>query len=110
MSRIYTIRTIGNHRDLYRSLAKSFDSETHHRTLSGAVRRLVEIDRKSRHWVRTTGKWGHVEIDVDGEELAHDDVGYVQMCISDYSRDHTELHARIAAESILQRSCCHVQP
>jgi hypothetical protein len=70
------IRTIGN-RSLYASLYSSIDSETRHRTVSGAARRLVKIARQARTWSANVGKWGSVEIEIDGNTLHDMDVSAV---------------------------------
>jgi hypothetical protein len=67
------IRTVGN-RSLYRDLYAKIDSETKHRTASGAADRLIKIARQSRRWGETMGQWGSVEIEIDGKKLDHMDV------------------------------------
>ena len=65
-----TIRTVGN-RSLYQHLYESIDSETHHRTASGAATRLMQIARQSRRWSESVGQWGTVSIIADGAVLDH---------------------------------------
>ena len=60
-----TIRTIGN-RSLYRSIYESIDSSTTHRTAGGAARRYMTLLTQIEDWGRNYGKWGRVEIEVDG--------------------------------------------
>jgi hypothetical protein len=72
----YTIRTVGNPA-LYRSIQESLATETHHRTTSGAARRLMEIVRQSRRWTANVGNWGNVEIEINGQTLSDDDAYWV---------------------------------
>ena len=67
------INVIGNP-GLYRDLRDAFAAEsTTHRTWTGAARRLVRLNSKSRLWGETTGQWGGWEIIVDGINLYEDD-------------------------------------
>jgi len=88
-----TIRTIGN-RSLYRSLAESMDSESHHRTASGAVRRMIEIDRLTSQWAKNSGQWGHIEISIDDKTL--DDIDAWELCLD-------RLHGSLATTELLRR-------
>jgi hypothetical protein len=94
------IRTVGNP-SLYQSLRDSIASETHHRTVSGALRRLEQIERQSRCWVEAMGNWGGVEIEVNGAPLDRDDTGMLDILVADYMRDESDDYARRRAEEIL---------
>ena len=83
MAHTIEIRVIGNP-GLYRDLQASFAAEsTRHRSISGAARRLAQLRRKSDDWAATTGRWGTVEVIVDGREI---DGFWSQIDIWDYSR------------------------
>lgn len=93
-----TIRTVGN-RSLYRHLYESFDSETRHRTATGAVTRLMQIARQSRRWGKSVGQWGTVEIVIDGERLGDAEMTGIladaDEAVYGYPMDHRPAQARI---------------
>lgn len=63
------IRVIGNP-CLSRDLQASFAAEsTRHRSISGAARRIAQLQRKSDDWAAATGRWGTVEVIVDGNRI-----------------------------------------
>jgi len=95
-----TIRTVGNPA-LYQSLQSSIASETRHRTVSGALRRLEAIHRASQRWAETMGNWGGVEIEIDGEPLGGLDVGVIEQHIADYLGDPQDVYARRYATEML---------
>lgn len=95
----FTIRTVGNP-SLYRSIQESLASETHHRTVTGALRRLEKIDRDSERWTKNVGQWGHVEIERDGEPLDNETLNYVIYSVALAARED-DLHARKTAEQLL---------
>lgn len=78
----YTIRTVGNP-SLYRSLRESLASETHHRTVTGALRRLEKINRDGERWAKNIGVWGSLEVERDGVPLDQETIGFLTMCVSE---------------------------
>ena len=97
---VIVIRTVGN-RSLYRSLYEDIDSETKHRTASGALRRLEKISRDSQTWFRSVGQWGHVEVDVDGSPLEDLDLGCLLDAVEEYLRYPDAPWPRSLAERLL---------
>lgn len=89
-----TIRTIGN-QALYRDLQASLYSETHHRTTSGAARRLAKIGRDSETWARTMGHWGKIEIEIDGKLLDDFDTLYITSGAADRAWSPTDVERQI---------------
>lgn len=75
------IRTVGNPA-LYKSLQDSIASETRHKSASGAIRRLEQIERDSARWSQLVGKWGRVEIEIDGSPMPSDEAGYLQQLVA----------------------------
>jgi hypothetical protein len=95
----YTVRTVGNP-GLYRSLRESVASETRHRTVSGLIRRLRSINHQSEAWAQSMGRWGSVEIDVDGKPLDGADVFSLCEIVNEYRdspRSGEAMAARILA-------------
>ena len=95
MSRI-TIRTVGN-RSLYRSLYEAYDSETHHKTASGAATRLMRIERVSRDWAQASGMWGDVKTYVDGKAVDLDDEWRLGDLAEEAIKDPLERHRLVTA-------------
>lgn len=58
-----------------------YDSETRHRTVSGAVRRLMTIARRRADWRAASGDWGRLEIAINRRTLDDGDLHDVDVTL-----------------------------
>lgn len=73
MASLVTIRTVANPSFSDRVIA-AINSETRHRTVTGSMRRLKSVSRDAIDWGKANGRWGHIEIEVNGEPADQENV------------------------------------